>query len=174
MRFVSLTVSTVSRVSSPTEQAQAEVVAIFVRLAQKIGFPRSIGALYGLLFASDRPLAADEMRATLGLSLGATSQGLRALQAMRAVRPVQISGERKRYYEAEVELRRLSQGIAREVVDPHLHQLDLQLQRLRHQTAVLSPAEAAFFDQRVDKLERWNSLGRRWLHRLHRLLTWTR
>jgi len=171
---VSLAVSQSKTPTTGLSQLQSEMVDIFTDLAQTIGFPRSMGALYGLLYASKQPLAADELRAALGLSLGATSQGLRALRSVRAVRAHQPTGTRKVYYEAEVELRRLLQGITREVVQPQLNELAQRIEALEAQAASFPPAEADFYRGRLTKLSRWSELTNRWLRRLGRLISWSR
>lgn len=96
------------------------MISIFVQMTQVLGLPRSLGEIYGLLFASPRPLAFQEIGERLNLSKGSVSQGLRFLRTIGAIKPVVIPGDRREYFEPEVELRALVGGFLRERLNPQL------------------------------------------------------
>ena len=75
-------------------QVEVALVEFFVSLADMAGMPKSVGEIYGLLFASEESLAMDEIIARLGLSKGSASQGLRFLRDCQAVRTVYRVGDR--------------------------------------------------------------------------------
>ena len=54
---------------------ESEVVALFVRVADLLNLPRSVGELYGVLYISEEPLCLDDLRLKLRISKGSTSQG---------------------------------------------------------------------------------------------------
>ena len=105
--------------SSLTDGEQT-MISIFVQMTQVLGLPRSLGEIYGLLFASPRPLAFQEIGERLNLSKGSVSQGLRFLRTIGAIKPVVIPGDRREYFEPEVELRALVGGFLRERLNPQL------------------------------------------------------
>jgi HTH-type transcriptional regulator, glycine betaine synthesis regulator len=106
--------------SSPLTSGEAEVISIFVQMAQTLGAPRSLGEIYGLLFSTPRPLSFQEIVDQLKMSKGSVSQGLRFLRSVGAIKPVVVAGDRKEYYEPVVELRALVSGFLKERINPQL------------------------------------------------------
>lgn len=134
-----------------------ETCAVFVHLASVLGFPRSVGQIYGLLFITREPLSLGDIAERLGISVGSTSQGLRLLRSFRAVRAVSRPGDRREQYEADIHFRALLRGFVRERLDPLLGDTAERIQRL-HQ---LRQAPAAtrhwdHYENRVETLERWH------------------
>lgn len=73
--------------SSPSLSAfEAEIVAVFADLVGLLGLPKSMGEIYGFVFASVEPPTFADIEQKLGLSKGSVSQGLRALRELGAVR----------------------------------------------------------------------------------------
>jgi len=135
--------------------ARADVVNVFVELAQTVSLPPSVGQIYGLLFASDGPLAMDDIVAELGISKGSASQGLRLLREVGAVRPRARNGERREYFEPELEMGRLGAGLLRERIAPHLDAAGRQVRQLRRRPE-FSPDVRA----RLRRLDKWLGRGR--------------
>ncbi len=73
---------------------EAEVVAVFADLVVLLGLPKSMGEIYGLVFASAEPPTFADIEQKLGLSKGSVSQGLRALRELGAVREADAPGEK--------------------------------------------------------------------------------
>jgi DNA-binding transcriptional regulator GbsR (MarR family) len=99
---------------------EIEFVAFFVHLAESLGLPRSVGQIFGCLFAAPGPLAFEEIVARLGISTGSASQGLKLLVKLGAVSQVFVPRDRRRFYEAEVRLRKLFASALEESVRPRL------------------------------------------------------
>src|SRR5512133_2208096 len=78
------------------------------------GFRRQLGRVWAVLFLSDRPLAAPELCARLGISTGLLSMSLAELRRWGVVRPVEVPGERKEHYEPETNVWRLVARVLRE------------------------------------------------------------
>src|SRR5271154_4226486 len=125
---------TVSRL----EPAEIEVIHLFVQFARALGQPRSVAEIYGLLFASEKPLAMDTLIERLNLSKGSASQGLKYLQDLGAVRPIYVAGERRMHYEAVAELRNLAGRFLRRQMLPHFEGTDDHLDRISAQAKNLS------------------------------------
>ena len=65
------------------------------------GFPRGMGAIFGVLYLSPTPLSLDEIVQETGLTKGAVSTEIRALARMGLVHRSSRLGDRKDYYAAE-------------------------------------------------------------------------
>jgi DNA-binding transcriptional regulator GbsR (MarR family) len=142
-----------SRVSSEFEK---ECVDFFVEVVQVLGVQRSVGQIYGLLFASPQPLSFTDIVEKLELSKGSASQGLQFLHSLGAVRNVGTSGDRRELFEPELALRKLMGGILRDKIEPVMDRGGTRLQKLR-ESAERSPdaAGAEFSLDRVKQLETW-------------------
>lgn len=141
---------------------QAQFIELFVAAAEVLGVPRSIGEIYGVVFAAPRPLTFQEIVERLNLSKGSVSQGLRALRSLGAVRTAYVPGDRRDYFEPETELRNLVAGLLRDRIQPHLEQGRRRLERVRQEVADghdLSADEAQVLRARVAKLESWRKKG---------------
>lgn len=150
---------------------ERQVVDFFVDGVKVLGLPRSIGEIYGLLFVSREPLALDDLVVRLGISKGSVSQGLRTLKGLGAIREVQVGAERRTYFEAAVELKRLVGGFIREQIRPHLDSGNAKIGRMKTLVrAEQDPARQAFLDDRLTRLEHWLKSGGRVLPVLQKIL----
>ncbi len=143
---------------------EAEIVAVFADLVTLLGLPKSMGEIYGLVFASPEPLGFADIERKLRLSKGTVSQGLRSLRELGAIQGVGGDGERRERWIATVELRKLIGTILRERLVPYLERQD---QRLSHADAFLNAPvdghdEAAIkvLRNRLGKLQAWQSRAR--------------
>lgn len=136
------------------------VLDLFVGAAQMIGFPKSVGQIYGLLFCAPAPLPMDDFVERLGLSKGSVSQGLALLRQLGAVRVQFVVGDRRDHYVPEVGLRRLLGGFLREKVEPHLESGQARLANLEQLLASLDPAERAHAQERLAMLTSWHKQTR--------------
>jgi DNA-binding transcriptional regulator GbsR (MarR family) len=78
------------------------------------GFPKGMGAIFGVLYLSPTPLSLDELVEQTGLTKGAISTNVRALARMGLVRPSTRLGDRKDYYEAETDFYKSIRAILKE------------------------------------------------------------
>jgi len=139
---------------------ERECIRIFVHAAQALSVPRSIGEIYGLLFVSREPRNLDQVVTELSISKGSASQGLRWLRDIGAIQAVYLEGDRRDYFIAETELRKLTFGYLREVVQPSLRRGSDYLVSLEGSAAELADGEAKrFADSRLKKLKRWHRFG---------------
>jgi DNA-binding transcriptional regulator GbsR (MarR family) len=91
------------------------------------GVNRSVGQIHALLYASERPLAAEEIADRLRLARSNVSTSLRELLSWSLIRRAQVLGDRRDYYEAEADMlemvRRIALGRKAREIDPALHVL---------------------------------------------------
>ena len=83
-----------------SEGFERECVSFFADVVGVLGVPRSLGQIYGLLFASPRPLSFTDIVGKLDISRGSASQGLKALRELGAIRSADSRNGRA---EAEME-----------------------------------------------------------------------
>lgn len=135
---------------------EQECVAFFGDLIQAMGVPRSVGMIYGLLFASSTPLRFTDIAERLDISRGSASQGLHALRMLGAVRIVPNSSPHRELFEPELGLRALVSGLLREKVGPIVNDGAAQMRRLRDAAeGANEPAQRKFYVGRVKQIEIW-------------------
>jgi DNA-binding transcriptional regulator GbsR (MarR family) len=88
------------------------------------GVNRTVAQVHALLFASTKPLTAEEIAETLAVARSNVSTSLRELQAWGLVRVVHVLGDRRDYFEALKDVWEMFQlildGRKRREVDPTL------------------------------------------------------
>jgi HTH-type transcriptional regulator, glycine betaine synthesis regulator len=143
------------------QPVEVEVIHLFVQFARALGQPRSVAEIYGLLFASEKPLSMDTLIERLNLSKGSASQGLKYLQDLGAVRTVYVAADRRTHYEAVAELRNLAGRFLRQQILVHFEDSESHLDRIAAQTQKLSDEQRKHINERVKLLRRWEQRGRR-------------
>jgi DNA-binding transcriptional regulator GbsR (MarR family) len=138
-----------------------ECVALFASFLRVFGVPNSVGAIYGLLFASPEPLCFADIVERLGVSKGSVSQGLAFLRQSGAVIVVELPGDRREYFEPELGLRRLASGLIQERVQPLAHETKGAVARLKRHAGNARGSHNKFQMERIKQLETWHrQLGR--------------
>lgn len=84
------------------------------RLMEFWGFKRHMGRVWAILYLSDQPLTAADLRDRLALSSGAVSMTVSELSRWGVVRKVFVQGERRDYFEAEGNLWKMISRVLRE------------------------------------------------------------
>lgn len=141
--------------AQPLDEFQSRCIALFVRATAVFSLPRSVGQVYGLLFATPRPLHLDELVGLLGASRGGTFEAVKWLVSVGAVERVRLPGVRKDHFRAELNLRKLAAGYLRLKVEPHVENGAEHIRELEAVVAASGP-EAAFHHQRLDKIRSWH------------------
>ena len=117
--------------STEVEVIDDRILSFFQDGVRMIGLPKSLGEIYGVLYASPKPMTMQDLINRLGISKGSASQGLKMLRTLGAVRQVDYRDDRKTYFEADVELKKLVGGFIREEIRPHLKSGQDKLARLQ-------------------------------------------
>ena len=137
------------------------IIDLFVGAVRMIGIPKSVGEIYGLLYATATPVTLDTIVRRLSMSKGSASQGLKVLKAIGAVTSVYVSGDRRDHFVAEIELKRLVAGFMREEIKPRLESGEQKLSRLSDLAAQAPEGpEGELLRYRVSKLGQWSTRGR--------------
>ena len=146
---------------------EAKIVDFFVQLTKLLAMPKSVGEIYGVLFASPKPLSVAEITGKLGLSKATASYGLRFLANINAITISKEFGIRHDLFAAETSLRKLAFGFLSERVDPFLKERDGDLELMAEMNGEMSGkgAENAerkkFLEARVKMLVGWQRNARK-------------
>ena len=138
---------------------ETEFVRFFVQMATSLSLPKSVGEIFGFLFASSGPRPIDEVVSGLGISKGSASQGLRFLLKIGAIAIAYVPGDRRTFYDAEASMRKVFSEALRESVRPHLESnrntirnIECILQEQDKQDGSLED----HYEQRIASLRGWN------------------
>ena len=134
---------------------EREVIELFVQLAGMIGYPRSMGELYGMLFVSPDPLCTDDLIARLRISKGSASQGLKTLRNFGAIRTVYVPGDRRQHYEAEMNMRKILVNFIREQAGTNLAATSERLQTIDRLLADEGDTDFEVLRSRIKDFRRW-------------------
>ena len=149
-------------------EAQAAFLSAWGALGPAWGVNRTMSQIHALLMVSPEALNTDEVMDSLEVSRGNAHGNIKELCAWGLVRKVTRPGDRKDYYEAEKDVWRVVQRIARErkrkELEPVLQTLEDCLARTR---GLKDPATRAFRKQ-LGELQKFSRLGDRVLARVGR------
>lgn len=128
------------------------------RISEFWGYPRAMGALYGALYLSPAPVSLDDLIPLVGVTKGAVSTNVRALEQLGMVHKHVRPGDRKDYYEADTDFWKISKTILERRQKPEfdkaLNDVSLILQHVRSRSHSRSEAELAkFYEQRLAAME---------------------
>lgn len=152
--------------SSSRLRFENECVDLFADALLVFGIPKSVGQIYGLLFASPTPLCFSDVVERLQISKGSASQGIQLLRSLGAISSVRNSASaeslglrsasdcRREYFKPELSLRRLVSGVLVERVAPLAKTGSARVIRLRALSNEAS-RDHEFFAGRVKQLETW-------------------
>ena len=140
----------------------------FEDVVQIFGVPKSVGQIYGILYASRVPLCFSDIVERLEISKGSASQGLQLLRSLGAINLAEASNQstanveswrahtdvRREYFEPELSLRKLVGGILSERVAPLAATGSGRLKRLR-EFAEKSEEWNDFYLDRAKQLDMW-------------------
>ncbi|MET0253747.1 MAG: MarR family transcriptional regulator [Terrimicrobiaceae bacterium] len=149
---------------------ERELVAVFSDLADLFGNPRSHGAIYGLLFSSEKPLSMEEIVARLEISKGSASQGLRQLEELGAVCRARESGERTHVYTARIELKPLLAGFLHKRLAPRLTSGAGRLKHLEELMPLLPSNFRPVARLRLQRITKWHKRAQALLPLAQKLL----
>ena len=90
--------------SGPLNEVRLELIEVAGQAAHVLGFPRSAGEIYGLLYLAPNPVSAPDICDVLSASKGSVSQGVRQLVALGFVNTARVHGNRRVHYKAVLEV----------------------------------------------------------------------
>jgi len=121
------------------------------------GFPKGMGAIFAVLYLSSTPLSLDDIVEQTGLTKGAISTEVRTLARMGLVHRSSKLGDRKDYYEAEIDFYASIRSILKErqnsEFDRALGSVRETLGKLEAGSVSGNEAEILFVYERVKALQ---------------------
>lgn len=142
-------------------EVESKIVDFFIQLTKLLAMPKSVGEIYGVLFASSKPLCVADMTGKLGISKATASYALRFLANINAIAITKEFGNRSDLYTAETSVRKLASGFLSERVEPFIEERDGDLEALTDLSEELpetdpeSVEEKDFLKARVKMLTGW-------------------
>src|SRR5512142_765744 len=86
-----------------TAHIKGDFIEALSQISRFWGFPRGVGAVFGVLYLAPDPLSLDDIVKRSGLTKGAVSTDVRALARMGLVHRSSRIGDRRDYYVAETD-----------------------------------------------------------------------
>lgn len=138
---------------------EIQMVDFFVAAATLLGVPKSVAAIYGIVFASPAPLSFGDIEQRLNLSKGSVSQGLRVLRDVGALKEVSSDSDRTALFEPDLQMRKLVQRFIEQRLEKQLTAGRGRLDALERSVPG-SASEAAIVKHRLKSLADWNNKAR--------------
>ena len=139
---------------------EVALVDFFVRGAELLGAPRSVAAIYGIIFASPEPLSFADIEDRLDISKGSISQGLRVLRNIGAIKVVDGNGSRRDYFAPDLELRKLVVRFLDERLQRQLADGSERLKQLSRAVPDSGADHNATLRERIRQLKNWHGKTR--------------
>jgi DNA-binding transcriptional regulator GbsR (MarR family) len=142
-------------------KGKLQLIEAVGNLCRRLGLPRTVGQIYGLLYLSPRALSLEEIAEDLGISKASASTGTRQLLTLGAIKKVWVPGNRRDLFEAVPEIGGLLRNAYREIVKPYLdaaqHRVEQVVEHLEAERdrELIGPEEFAFCQQRLEALARF-------------------
>ncbi|MBS0631527.1 MAG: hypothetical protein JSS11_06410 [Verrucomicrobia bacterium] len=137
-----------------------QMVTFFVDAAELLGVPKSVAAIYGVVFASPTPLSFADIEQRLDISKGSISQGLRVLREVGAVKAVEREGDRRERFVPDLALRKLVRRWLEDRLQKQLTAGSNKLTSLKQLVPAQTSENAEVLRQRLKQLQAWHSKAR--------------
>ncbi|MFQ5399495.1 MAG: GbsR/MarR family transcriptional regulator [Anaerolineae bacterium] len=145
--------------STELDQAREHFVQGMSRISHFWGFPKAMGAIYGVIYLSPDPMPLDELVKQVGVSKGAVSTHVRALERMSMVHKHIHVGDRKDYYFAETDFWKVVRSVLKEreknEFNRALHTVDESLAMVQSVEVAEDAPLASFYAERLQAMQRF-------------------
>ena len=149
------------------------VVAFFLDAAEILGVPKSLAAIYGVIFASPEPLSFSDVQERLDISAGSISQGLRILREVNALKVTSALNSKRELFEPDLELRKLIAHYLEQRVEKQLNSGRSRLQEMADSVPEIPVESSKVLRARLKSLHTWHDKSRRVLPMIKTLLKLT-
>jgi DNA-binding transcriptional regulator GbsR (MarR family) len=142
------------------DEARQHFIQGLSRISNFWGFPRAMGAIYGVIYLSSQPISLDEIGTQVGITKGSVSTNVRQLERLNMVHKKLQLGDRKDYYIAEIDFWKIIRGVLRE---REQSEFDLALRTVSESIDLVSEADiepvdsetAAFYQTRMQNMQQF-------------------
>ena len=157
-------------------KSRQEMVMAGGRLSQILGYPKSVGQIYGFLFFSTEPQSLDDIAGKLAISKASVSNGVRQLLGWGVVRQVWVQGDRKEFVEIVEDVSTLFRAGYSDFVKPRVSSAKRRIGEIgnyldeEYQNGDLTDQEHELAQKRYEKLKKIQRRFERVLPLLERIL----
>ena len=149
--------------SDELQAAKENFIQGMSRIGSFWGFPKAMGAIYGVIYLSPDLVGLDELVEQAGVSKGAVSTNVRTLERLGMVHKKMKLGDRKDYYIAEADMWKIVRGVLKEREKTEfglaLDTVGESLQMVETVTDPIDPDLNAFYKERMEGMQSFfNSL----------------
>ena len=137
--------------------AQWELIEVCLRVTEVLGFPRTVGEIFGFIFSNHAPVTFDEVVQALGISNGSASHGIRYLRRIGAISTSYYARDRRDYFQAETSLQKVLKGYLAEKIFLKLDGMANRLNNLHLHLVDRPDTESMALCRRVSLLRDWNT-----------------
>jgi DNA-binding transcriptional regulator GbsR (MarR family) len=102
----------------PVAAVENEAIEIFTSVARVLGYPRSVGEIFGILFAAEEPMPFEGIARKRGISAGTVSVALRHLRDLGVILVIPIDGDRRDHYAVNDDFGRVHASMVRHHIEP--------------------------------------------------------
>lgn len=142
------------------DEARQHFIQGLSRISYFWGFPKALGAIYGAIYLSARPLSLDEIVAQVGVTKGSVSTNVRMLERLNMVHKKLQLGDRKDYYLAETDFWKIIRGVLRE---REQSEFDIALRTVGESISLVSETKveaedsetAVFYQTRMENMQQF-------------------
>ncbi len=114
--------------NSSVARARDAFVDRMGQFGSELGLNPAVGSIYALLYMSDRPLSLEEICQSCGMSKGNGSVNLREMERWEAVRKVPVRGDRRSFYEANLDILKIIRSQLREGLERRMSEAERALE----------------------------------------------
>ena len=144
------------------DEARQRMIENLSRISEFWGYSRAMGGLYAALYLSPGPISLDDLVPIVGVTKGAISTNVRALEQLGMVHRHVRAGDRKDYYEADTDFWKIAKTVLERRQKPEfdqaLNEVSATLQQVRSRPRSRSQGDselARFYEQRLEAMERF-------------------
>lgn len=123
-------------------EAQQRFIAAWGQMGSVWGISRTMAEVHALLYITAEALCTDDIMDRIGISRGNASMSLRALLEWGVISRTHKRGDRKEYFEADLDIWSMFRSIVRERMKREIEPLVAQLYEVRALTPDNKPARA--------------------------------
>lgn len=131
---------------------ELEVLDLFGQFSKALGYPKSVGEVYGILYLADGSMSMGEIVDKLKLSLGSVSQGLKVLKGLEAISVRHSDTARKDLFTAETDFGRFLSCFLKDRIQPGVNSMRTKIERMRKQASTDLGCEPSVA-QRIDGIQ---------------------
>lgn len=129
---------------------------------QSFGLGRLTGQIYALLYLSPSPVALEDIAVQLGVSKASISITIRQMERWAAVHKVWVKGDRRDFYEAEIDFRKILRDGFLETLQKklrtagtHLDQVEQKAKQSLNESTSAENAELNIIAERLEHARRF-------------------